>query len=364
MHPEGQSTHPAPCPPLQGFQGVPAAPVTAGTPRVKVNREACAARSYRECTLLRAGRPTTPRGTLPSLRRAGRARPAAHQPPPGISSESGRVPCAGAGRAMASRASPGRPAVVCGLWRRRTARRAPARAGGPCRGMGRDRVVALAVAPGDRPGAARTRTQRAGACGHVPNGVRRRRAHVDPAARPRTRGRGRPVPRGPHRVPACRPAPGVRARPRGRRGDPRGGPGGTGCGSGMAARLAHPVPHAPGRAGVLRRRHPAGIGMERGPRGARRHPVATLRGERDAGRAGRERPHVLMGRVAMHQMPGAGRARRARRLGGGDGAHGAALPSARVVEIAGAGHDVHLDRPEAWREALEGFLSLLDTSRR
>jgi pimeloyl-ACP methyl ester carboxylesterase len=34
----------------------------------------------------------------------------------------------------------------------------------------------------------------------------------------------------------------------------------------------------------------------------------------------------------------------------------ARLPAARLVEIAGAGHDVHLDRPAEWRAALEEFL--------
>jgi pimeloyl-ACP methyl ester carboxylesterase len=37
-----------------------------------------------------------------------------------------------------------------------------------------------------------------------------------------------------------------------------------------------------------------------------------------------------------------------------------ALASARTVAIAGAGHDLHLDRPAAWRDALEGFLGELD----
>jgi pimeloyl-ACP methyl ester carboxylesterase len=32
------------------------------------------------------------------------------------------------------------------------------------------------------------------------------------------------------------------------------------------------------------------------------------------------------------------------------------LPQARVVEIADAAHDVHLDRPDEWRDALTGFL--------
>jgi pimeloyl-ACP methyl ester carboxylesterase len=36
------------------------------------------------------------------------------------------------------------------------------------------------------------------------------------------------------------------------------------------------------------------------------------------------------------------------------------LPRARLVEIAGAGHDVHLDRPDEWREALVGFLDSVD----
>jgi pimeloyl-ACP methyl ester carboxylesterase len=36
------------------------------------------------------------------------------------------------------------------------------------------------------------------------------------------------------------------------------------------------------------------------------------------------------------------------------------LPGARRVEIAGAGHDVHLDRPAAWREAVWDFLGSLN----
>ncbi|HEX4755632.1 MAG TPA: alpha/beta hydrolase [Candidatus Dormibacteraeota bacterium] len=32
------------------------------------------------------------------------------------------------------------------------------------------------------------------------------------------------------------------------------------------------------------------------------------------------------------------------------------VPSAQVVEIAGAGHDAHLERPEAWRASLDDFL--------
>lgn len=34
-----------------------------------------------------------------------------------------------------------------------------------------------------------------------------------------------------------------------------------------------------------------------------------------------------------------------------------ALPDARVVEVAGAGHAVHLERPDAWLGAVTGFLS-------
>lgn len=37
----------------------------------------------------------------------------------------------------------------------------------------------------------------------------------------------------------------------------------------------------------------------------------------------------------------------------------AAVPSAQLVSIPGAGHDVHLDAPEAWRSAVEGFLARL-----
>jgi len=33
------------------------------------------------------------------------------------------------------------------------------------------------------------------------------------------------------------------------------------------------------------------------------------------------------------------------------------LPQARLREIANAGHDVHLDQPERWRQILEEFLS-------
>ncbi len=31
-------------------------------------------------------------------------------------------------------------------------------------------------------------------------------------------------------------------------------------------------------------------------------------------------------------------------------------PQTRLVTIAGAGHDVHLDQPEAWLQALDAFL--------
>jgi pimeloyl-ACP methyl ester carboxylesterase len=41
----------------------------------------------------------------------------------------------------------------------------------------------------------------------------------------------------------------------------------------------------------------------------------------------------------------------------------AALPSTRVVTLAGAGHDVHLDAPEAWRSAVEEFLSSIRLSK-
>lgn len=35
------------------------------------------------------------------------------------------------------------------------------------------------------------------------------------------------------------------------------------------------------------------------------------------------------------------------------------LPNARLVEIDDAGHDVHLDQPQLWRAALQGFLEVL-----
>jgi pimeloyl-ACP methyl ester carboxylesterase len=37
-------------------------------------------------------------------------------------------------------------------------------------------------------------------------------------------------------------------------------------------------------------------------------------------------------------------------------------PRARLVEIADAGHDVHLERPAEWRAALTAFLDALDAS--
>jgi len=37
----------------------------------------------------------------------------------------------------------------------------------------------------------------------------------------------------------------------------------------------------------------------------------------------------------------------------------AAVPSAQLVSIPGAAHDVNLDAPEAWRSAVEGFLAHL-----
>ncbi len=36
------------------------------------------------------------------------------------------------------------------------------------------------------------------------------------------------------------------------------------------------------------------------------------------------------------------------------------LPGARLVELADAAHDLHLDRPDEWRETLSGFLDSLD----
>lgn len=40
------------------------------------------------------------------------------------------------------------------------------------------------------------------------------------------------------------------------------------------------------------------------------------------------------------------------------------LPHARLVQIPGAAHDVHLDRPREWREALTSFLRSLQDARR
>lgn len=36
----------------------------------------------------------------------------------------------------------------------------------------------------------------------------------------------------------------------------------------------------------------------------------------------------------------------------------AAFVRSRLVEIANAGHDIHLDQPERWRQALETFISV------
>lgn len=36
------------------------------------------------------------------------------------------------------------------------------------------------------------------------------------------------------------------------------------------------------------------------------------------------------------------------------------LPSATLIEVPNAAHDVHLDKPDAWREALSSFLDSLD----
>lgn len=36
------------------------------------------------------------------------------------------------------------------------------------------------------------------------------------------------------------------------------------------------------------------------------------------------------------------------------------LPTAHLIEVEGAGHDLHLDQPRRWREVLEGFLATLD----
>jgi pimeloyl-ACP methyl ester carboxylesterase len=38
----------------------------------------------------------------------------------------------------------------------------------------------------------------------------------------------------------------------------------------------------------------------------------------------------------------------------------AMLAGARLVELAGAGHDVHLDRPRQWRRVVLEFLDSLD----
>ncbi len=36
------------------------------------------------------------------------------------------------------------------------------------------------------------------------------------------------------------------------------------------------------------------------------------------------------------------------------------LASSRLIEVPGAGHDLHLDRPEEWRAVLTGFLEAVD----
>ena len=54
------------------------------------------------------------------------------------------------------------------------------------------------------------------------------------------------------------------------------------------------------------------------------------------------------------------------RAGDGDVAEATAeemterLASARLIEIPGAGHDLHLDRPDEWRAVLTGFLEAID----
>jgi pimeloyl-ACP methyl ester carboxylesterase len=39
------------------------------------------------------------------------------------------------------------------------------------------------------------------------------------------------------------------------------------------------------------------------------------------------------------------------------------LPGVQLVELANAAHDLHLDRPDEWREALIAFLDSLDGQR-
>lgn len=38
------------------------------------------------------------------------------------------------------------------------------------------------------------------------------------------------------------------------------------------------------------------------------------------------------------------------------------LAKAQLIEVAGAGHDVHLDQPEQWRTLLRSFIESLDDS--
>ncbi|MGH2963715.1 MAG: alpha/beta fold hydrolase [Solirubrobacterales bacterium] len=54
------------------------------------------------------------------------------------------------------------------------------------------------------------------------------------------------------------------------------------------------------------------------------------------------------------------RAERGAIAAGEAGAMVARLPGARLVELSGAGHDLHLDRPQEWRTAISEFLDSVD----